>query len=117
MLRIMLPLISYIAVVDVLPVVKIVPVDVDVAASPTTTITPATAPSRSQGNAGAPRKKHPRDVTRIAIRGIRIGRRPINNDGVVGGDVNHVWLGLFDDNDLLPTFDRLGLHLLLRSGF
>jgi hypothetical protein len=122
MLRPVLPLISLgaLAAVDTsLPVTAVkavVEIDVDVVASPAATPAPGPAPSRSQGQSGPPGKHHPRHVSRIGIGGIRISRRPIDHHGVVGGNINHVRLGLLDDDDLFATL-RVCFYFMLRAGF
>ena len=112
-----------ISVVDVLPVavvdevIVVIYVDV-VVASPPGSIAPAAAPERAHRDADA---EPDRDTGSVVARGwivdrrIRINRRAVNDDGVVGRDVDHLRIGLLDDDDL-SAFDDLSRDLLLLGG-
>ncbi len=115
-----------IAVADVLPVgipdevIVVVDVDVVITAAPTATTAPtSTAPEGSHSHADPERDRHPRGV--VAGRRIRDGRigihwSAVNHGRVVAGDVDHLWTGLLDDDNLL-AFDCLDFDLLLFGRF
>jgi hypothetical protein len=93
----------------------IVVVDVDVVAAPAAAPAIAAGPERAHRHAYS---KRDRDACRI-VPGRRIvdGRigidgRTVDYDGTVGGHIDYLGIGRFDDDDLL-ALDDLGLDLLL----
>ena len=115
----MLPLSAFAPDV-VLPVIVIyvivVAVDVDVAIAPAATPTPTAAPCGAERETGAPRQTHPRVVARILIRIVRIRWLAINDHGVVRRNIDHLRIGLLNDDHLLTAL-CLGLDFLLGTGF
>src|SRR5262249_25952249 len=102
--------------VDVRGSVEIVEVvDRDVVAAPTSIPAPATAPKCAHRDAGAERQADSGRVPapRIGHHGKRIDRRTPDRGGGVLRHVDHLRVGLFDDDDLL-AFDGLRLPCLLR---
>ena len=103
-------------VVDVIPIKVVVVIDVDVAATIPIAITPPivgdTCPNQDTSSEG---ETHSRIVTRIAIRIVRIGRRPIDHGGIVGWDINGLRVRLLD-NDHLFVPRGLRRHLLFLAG-
>jgi hypothetical protein len=99
-------------VVDVVSVEIVIVVDVDVAPTPVT-ITPVIRPRGSQDNACPHGEAHPRHISGIGVRVIRIGGRTVDNDRVVGRDVNNFRIRLLNNDDLLVPLYLLGFHGLL----
>jgi len=90
-----------------------------VVAAPPAVVAPAPGPHRAHGHSHTKRNRHScRVVTRrwIVDRRIRIDRWPVHHCGIIRGHINHLGVGLLDDNDLL-RFHDLGLNLLLFVGF
>ena len=101
-------------------VVEIVYLDVVVTA-PSGVIAPASAPHRAHGNSNAERNRHARRVVpRRWINDRRIGInhrwRTIHHNGIVGGNIHNLRIGLLDYNHLLGL-NYLGLNLRLLVGF
>lgn len=116
MRRVMLPLAPALAAIDVrIPVEIVIVVDVDVSTAPIA-ITPVVRPCGPQDDAGPHRESHPRHVSWIGIRVIRICGRPVNNRRIVGGDVNNFRVRLLNNDDLLASLHRLSFHSLLLAG-
>jgi len=93
----------------------VIAIDVDIAAAPPAVPAIASAPERSHCHTNAKRDCHPCGVIpwrRIVDRGIRIHRRTVHCNRIVGRDVHHFWTGRLDDYYTL-VIDRLRLHLLL----
>ena len=97
------PVATVVAVVVIhIPVVH---VDVDAAVAPSRAVAPAAAaPERAHRDAHA---EPDRDTCRVVADGrvvdrrIGINRRAVDDDGVIGRDVNHLRIGLLDDDDFL----------------
>jgi hypothetical protein len=90
-----------------------------VAPAPMGVIAPSAPPSRSHGHSDAERNRHTGGV--VARRWIinwRIGvnGRPVDDDWVVGGNVNYLRVGLFNDYDGL-VLNYLGFYFLLLARF
>jgi hypothetical protein len=106
-------------VIDPIIMVDIVVVDVDIdmaVAAPSTMVTPASAPSGAQDEAGPKRKPRSRHVCWIDIGRIRINGRAVNDHRIVGWDVNHIRLGLLNHDHLFAAIDDLGFDFLLGVG-
>jgi hypothetical protein len=89
-----------------------------VISSPAAVIAPASAPGGSHSETDPEGKGHAsRIVPRRWIRNGRIwvGWRAVHDSGVIAGNVDDLWIGLFDD-DYVFAFDNLCLdfHLLAR---
>lgn len=117
----MLDMVSPFAVtaVDIVTGVSVVDVgvvNVDIAVvTPATIITPAASPGRSQEKAGSKCQPHSRDISRVRNRRVGISRLAINHNRIIGRNVNHIRLCLFDDDHLL-AFDGLCFNNLFRIG-
>ena len=126
MLRVVLPVVATAGgpIRYVLPVgvvyVGVVPVDGDiVVAAPAVVVAPAAAPSRTHRNPNSKGNRHARGVIpswRIGNGRIRIDRRTVHHSRVITRNVNHLWTGLLNHDDLL-ALDHLGFHFLLLSWF
>jgi hypothetical protein len=111
-------------VVEVLSVAvvdeSVVAVDGDViVATPSASPTGTPTPEGSHRNPNTERYGHARRIIarrRICDRRIRINWSTVDYGWVVARDVNNLWTGLFDDDNLL-TLDDLGFHFLLFGGF
>jgi hypothetical protein len=88
-----------------------------VVSSPSRIAAPTSSPSGPHGYSNAKRNCHPRGIVPrrwIVDGGIRIHRGPVNHDGVVARNVNHLRVGLLDHNDLLVLdYGRFNLHLVV----
>ena len=72
--------------------------------APTTAPAPPTAPRRSHGDSDSEGNRHARRVIpwrRIVDRRIGVDGRTVHVNRIVGRDVDHLWIGLFNDDDLL----------------
>ncbi len=126
MLRIVLPLpgsvVDPVTALDVRVAVEVViHVDIDVVATPAATPTPATAPPcgthrNTDSKGDCTRGNHSScRIRRIVNRRIRIGRRAVNDCGIVAGHIDDLWIRLLDDDHLLVLHRlRLDLELLAR---
>jgi hypothetical protein len=117
----MLPVTVVNSVVDVRLVeivyVSVVHVDVDVAVAPSASPAPTATPSRAQSQTRPEPKTPSGDVTRIVIRIIGINGWSVDDYRVVRRNIDHLRIGLLDNDHLLSVLDRLRLHFLLRAGF
>src|SRR5580704_14122530 len=76
-------------------------VDVDVIATPARATTPTTAPECAHHDPNAERQEQAACVVtgrRIVNRWIGVNRRAVHNNRIVGRDVYHLGIGLFDDD-------------------
>jgi hypothetical protein len=118
MLRVVLPVISSLASIDIIVlVVIVVVVDVDVAVAPAAAPTPAAAPSGAQSKSGPERQAHSGDITRIGIWIIGIGGRSVDDHWIVRRNIDDFGIGLLNNDNLLAAFYRFSLHFLFRVGF
>jgi hypothetical protein len=90
--------------------------------APATVVAPAATPGRSHCDPDAKRNRHTRSVIprwrrwRINDRRIRIHRRAVHHRRVVARNVNYLWTGLLNHDDLL-ALHNLGFHFLLLTCF
>ena len=122
MFRMMLPLPSSLASINIILLVVViyvfvVVVDVDVAATPAAAPTPTAAPGCSQNKSGPEPETGSPNVSRIIIRIIRIGGLAVDDYGIVGWNIDDLGIGLLNHNCLFTTLNRFAFHDLLRAGF
>jgi hypothetical protein len=104
-------------VVDVVAIEIVIVVDVDVATVVPIAITPVVVRPRGAHDDPSPhRESHPRHVSRIGVRVIRIDGRPINYRGIIRGNVNNFRVRLLNNDDFLVSLDLLSFYLLLLAG-
>lgn len=105
-----------VAAVEVaVPVKVVVIIDVDVAAAPVAITPPTTGNSRTDDDAGAPGQSHSRIVAGITVRIVGIGRRSVDNRGIIGWNVNGLRFRLLNNYDLLVV-GRLSFDFLFLTG-
>jgi hypothetical protein len=109
-----------IATIDIRVTVKvIVVVDIDVVSTPSAAPAPSTAPERTHHDAYTERYRESRGVVSrrwIVNRRIRIDRRTIDHDWIIGGHVHYLRIRRLD-NDYAFAFDHLRFDLLLLGSF
>jgi hypothetical protein len=90
-----------------------------VVSTPPAAITPAATPCSSHGETNSEGDRHSRRVISwrwIGNGRIGIDRRTINDGRIVAGDINDLWIGLLNYDDLF-RFHHLGFYFLLFRGF
>src|ERR1700693_1886855 len=98
-------------------VVVVIYVDV-IVATPSTVIAPATTPSGAHCDSDCERNCHARGVMpnwRISNWRVWIHRCSIYNGRVVTRNIDHLWIGLLNDNNLF-ALDYFCFHFLLLRG-
>jgi hypothetical protein len=112
--------ISPVNVVNLVLIKIVLVVYIDVPAVVPVAVAPSAASPGTEGKSSrAPRQPHAGIVTRIGIRIIWIScrRGPVDHRLIVRRDVDYVGCSRLYDDDLFATFNRLGLHCLLRARF
>ena len=109
-------IVDAVSTIDVrIAVEVIVVVDINVVASPSASTTPPTAPESTHHHPDPERNGKPGGVIpgrRVIDGGIRIHRRTVDDDGIISGDIDDLWIGLLDNNNVF-VFDNRGFHFLL----
>src|SRR5262249_7980717 len=100
---------------DLVAVEIIVVVDVDLVVSPAAAA-PHAAPEGAHGKAHSePDERRAHRVVGVVDRRVRVNRWAVNDDRIIGRDIDDVRLRWLDDDDFF-LLDDLGLDLLLLVG-
>jgi hypothetical protein len=78
---------------------------------------PSSTPSSPKNQSGPKRQGHSGGVARIRIRIIGIGGRSVDDDWIVGRNIDDFRISLLNDDDLLAPLNSLCLDFLLGVGF